>query len=95
MMLIGTLPDKHAEHYKDKIAVFLKWYQDRDYPDGIPDDGPLDKSAPSWKRICKALLRNDYWCKGLGQSQPKSDAYEKFKSIKAKRKAAAAIAAGQ
>jgi hypothetical protein len=35
----------------------------------------------AWRRLCKVLLRNDYWCKGLGQTQPKSDAYIKFKEI--------------
>jgi predicted phosphoadenosine phosphosulfate sulfurtransferase len=86
LMLIDTLPLKHAEHYKDKIAVFLKWYQDRGYAGGIPDDGPLDKSAPSWKRICKALLRNDYWCKGLSFSQHKSEAYEKYTKLMKRRR---------
>jgi hypothetical protein len=37
--------------------------------------------------MCKVLLRNDWWCKGLGQTQPKSDAYEKYKEIKRNRKA--------
>lgn len=36
--------------------------------------------------MCKVMLRNDYWCKGLGQTQPLSDAYAKFKEIKNKRK---------
>lgn len=36
--------------------------------------------------MCKVLLRNDYWCKGLGQTQPKSAAYEKFKTMKKARK---------
>jgi hypothetical protein len=31
------------------------------------------------------MLRNDYWCKGLGQTQPFSEAYGKFKDIKKKR----------
>lgn len=86
MLLLDTLPPKHSEHYKDKIAVFLKWYQDRGYAGGIPDDGPLDKSAPSWKRICKALLRNDYWCKGLSFSQHKSEAYEKYTKLMKRRR---------
>ena len=30
--------------------------------------------------------RNDYYCKGLGQVQPLSDAYGKFKAIRDKRK---------
>jgi predicted phosphoadenosine phosphosulfate sulfurtransferase len=32
--------------------------------------------------MCKVILRNDYWCKGLGQTQPYSEAYGKFKAIK-------------
>jgi hypothetical protein len=35
--------------------------------------------------MCKTILRNDYWCKGLGQTQPLSDAYIQFKEIKKKR----------
>jgi predicted phosphoadenosine phosphosulfate sulfurtransferase len=85
-MLLGSMPAKTRDHYEDKIAVFLKWYADRGYPDGIPDDGPLDKSAPSWKRICKTLLRNDYWCKGLSFTQTKSDAYENYKRLMRRRR---------
>jgi hypothetical protein len=33
--------------------------------------------------MCKVLLRNDYWCKGLGQTQPKSEAWQKYKALKA------------
>jgi len=81
LLLLGSMPEKTAEHFKNKIAVFLKWYQDKGYPDGIPDDGPLDKSAPSWKRVCKALLRNDYWCKGLSFTQHKSEAYDRYLKV--------------
>lgn len=42
--------------------------------------------APSWRRLCKVLLRNDYWCKGLGMTQPKSEAYGKYLAIKKERK---------
>lgn len=86
MMLLGSMPEKTADHYKDKIAVFLKWYQDRGFPNGIPDDGTLDKEKPSWKRICKSLLRNDYWCKGLSFSQHKSDSYDAYKKLMQRRR---------
>ena len=81
LLLLASMPEKTQEHYKNKIAVFLKWYAERGYPDGIPDDGPLTKESPSWKRICKALLRNDYWCKGLSFSQNKSDAYTRYLKV--------------
>lgn len=77
LMLLDSMPKPTAEHYRNKVAVFLRWYQARGYPDDIPDDGPLDRSAPSWKRICKALLRNDYWCKGLSFSQHKTPESER------------------
>jgi predicted phosphoadenosine phosphosulfate sulfurtransferase len=86
MLLLGSMPTKTSEHFKNKISVFLKWYQVRGFPDGVPDDGPLEKDKPSWKRICKSLLRNDYWCKGLSFTQHKSEAYEKYLKLMKKRR---------
>lgn len=85
--LLASMPEATAEHYRNKVAVFLRWYQDRGYPNGIPDDGPItDRDKPSWARVCKALLRNDYWCKGLSFTQHKSGAYEKYKQLMKKRR---------
>ncbi len=85
--LLGSMPPTAAEHYKDKIAVFLRWYQVRGYPNGIPDDGsPTDRDTPSWTRICKAMLRNDYWCKGLSFSQHKTEAFTKYQKLMKKRR---------
>lgn len=80
--LLTTMPPATEEHYRDKIAGFLHWYESRGYPDGIADDGPLDKQHPSWMRICKMLLRNDYWAKGLSFSQHKTSAsYERYREV--------------
>lgn len=85
--LLCSMPPTAAEHYKDKIAVFLKWYQVRGYPNGIPDSGsPTDRNTPSWTRICKAMLRNDYWCKGLSFSQHKTEAFTKYQKLMKKRR---------
>lgn len=35
--------------------------------DGVPNTP--DWREPPWQRICRVLLKNDYWCKGLGFSQ--------------------------
>lgn len=91
MLLLGSMPEAMSEHYKDKIAVFLKWWQDRGYPDGIPDEisYELERNgeAPSWRRVCKVLLRNDYWCKGLGFSMQKGGtAHARYKELMAKRR---------
>lgn len=84
-MILDTLPPKTADHYRDKIAVFLKWWWDRGYPNGIPDvadaKAEADKEVPSWRRICKMLLRNDYWAKGLSFTQTQSHAYEQYKRV--------------
>lgn len=71
MALLASMPPPTADHFRDKIAVFLRWYDQRGYRGGvIPDDGPLNKTAPSWKRVCKVLLSYDYYCKGMSFAPP-------------------------
>lgn len=93
-LLLATMPEVSREHYLSRFRVWLKGWHARGYLDGIPDFAPpeLEKKywAPSWRRLCKVLLRNDYWCKGLGMQQPKSEAYGRYMKIKAGRKGAAA-----
>lgn len=91
-LLLDSMPEKTREHYSNKIAVFLHWWSIKGYAMGIPDEAdPKEEAArkaPSWRRICKALLRNDYWCKGLSFSQTQSTSYERYKKImKARRQA--------
>jgi predicted phosphoadenosine phosphosulfate sulfurtransferase len=89
-MLLESLPPRSQEQFRDKITVFLKWWYDRGYPEGIPDEADhkaeASKSVPSWRRICKALLRNDWWCKGLSFSMTRSDTYERYRKIMEKRR---------
>jgi predicted phosphoadenosine phosphosulfate sulfurtransferase len=85
-LILNTLPEKTSEHYKNKIFTFIKWWEERGYENQIPDQAPSllesQKLAPSWRRICKSLLRNDWWCKGLGFTQHKTEAYEKYLKLK-------------
>lgn len=87
-MLLASMPKNTRDHYQIKINTFIDWWAD-EYPDGIPDeaDPALEngKKAPSWRRICKTLLRNDYWCKGLSFTQHKSGAYEAYLRLKKQR----------
>lgn len=87
-LLLSTMPEKTSNHYKKRFKKFMAGWKLRGY-EAIPDEAPHDLEvkqwAPSWRRMCKVILRNDYWCKGLGQTQPKSEAYGKYKAIKAKR----------
>ena len=89
-LLVRTMPKKTRDHYAVRMRKFIAGWKRRGY-DVIPDEAPADLEnkqwAPSWRRMAKTLLRNDYWCKGLGFTQPKSEAYEKFKQIKKLRKA--------
>jgi predicted phosphoadenosine phosphosulfate sulfurtransferase len=81
--ILQTMPPKTSEHYTNKIAKYLQWYKVRDYAEGIPDSVPIDvfNKAPSWKRVCKCLLKNDYWCTTLGFSITKSSNYEKYLNL--------------
>lgn len=85
-LLLGSLPGNVRNHYITKFKVFIKWWKSRGYAEGIPDEAPLhlenQKLAPSWRRLCKVLLRNDYWCKGLTFTQPKSAAYGRYLELK-------------
>lgn len=86
-LLLTTIPEKTAEHYRDKFSVWLKWYQDRqiDIADELPGDTSA-KDMPSWRRICKVLLKNDYWCKALCFSPNKAHNYEKYQERMKKRR---------
>lgn len=94
-LLLQSLPKPTREHYIEKFRGFIKGWRGRGYIEGIPDEAPkvLEDAywAPSYRRLCKVLLRNDWWCKGLGMQQPKSEAYEKFKVMKKEMKNADAL----
>lgn len=89
-LLINSMPPKTKVHYENKIAVFRKWWMERGYEGGIPDEADYHLEAarkvPSWRRICKSLLRNDYWFKGAGFSQHKSTAYQKYLELMRRRR---------
>lgn len=84
-MLLRTLPPATRAHYVERFKKFIVGWHRRGYTE-IPDEAPpqleAKQWAPSWRRMAKCLLRNDYWCKGLGQTQPKSEAWQRFKERK-------------
>lgn len=92
-LLLQTMPKKTRDHYTIRFKKFIFGWNNRGYK-SIPEEAPPELEskcwAPSWRRMCKVLLRNDYWCKGLGQTQPKSEAYKKYKEIMKKKKMEAA-----
>lgn len=87
--LLKSLPGKMQAHYRERFKKFIVGWKKRGYskiPDQAPHDLEVKCWAPSWKRMARCILRNDFYCKGLGQTQPKSEAYEKYKAIKEKRR---------
>jgi predicted phosphoadenosine phosphosulfate sulfurtransferase len=91
-LLLNSMPEKTKEHYENKIVIFLKWWADKDikYNDDIPDEGnhkeEAEKKIPSWRRICKTLLRNDWWCKGLSFSITNNNVYMKYLKLMRRKK---------
>lgn len=89
-LLLSTMPPLTFEQYHNKIVLFEKWWMERGYPAGIPDEAPYElearRLAPSWRRVCKSILRNDYWGKGLGFTQHKSEAYQQYLDLMRRRK---------
>lgn len=82
-LLLDTMPESTAEHYRNKIARYV-WYCTEKLDIPVPDEQPGDtgsQDVPSWRRICKTLLKNDYWCMGLSFGPQKPAAYERYKKI--------------
>jgi len=89
-LFLSSIPEVTKEHYLNKIFTFTEWWEKRGYENGIPDETPYlleaKKLTPSWRRVCKSLLRNDYWMKGLGFTQHKTAAYQKYLDLKKKKR---------
>lgn len=89
--LLYTMPRPTAEHYRDKIAVYLRWWQTKGgMSEGIPDEQDGDTGArdvPSWRRVCKMLLKNDYWATTLKFSPTKTSGYTAYRDLMKRRRA--------
>jgi predicted phosphoadenosine phosphosulfate sulfurtransferase len=89
-LLLSTLPEISRNHFFERFKDHIKGWRKRGYRGTIPDKAPRELESkhwvPSWRRLCKVLLRNDWWCKGLGMTQPKSEAYGKFLQMKKTKK---------
>lgn len=85
-MLLSTMPKVTRDHFIKRFKAFILGWRKRGYFKDIPDEAPRELEnahwAPSYRRLCKCLLRNDWWCKGLGMTQPKSQAWYEFKKSK-------------
>lgn len=84
IMLLESMPQPMAEHYKNKIAIFIHWWKSKGVEkmqDEVDPQLEADKEAPSWRRIAKTILRNDYWCKTLSFAPQKTTAFKKYEQL--------------
>ncbi len=68
---------------REKIEKYIREWENNCYSTGLPDEAPAEISdlVPSYKKICIAILRNDYSLKYLGFSPIKSEVYSNLKRI--------------
>lgn len=90
LLLLDSMPPPTAEFFRTRISWFVQWHTQNTpgCEDGeIPDDGPLDRKNPSWRRICKVVLSYDIYCRALTFSPPAShDKYKEYlRKMKIKR----------
>jgi predicted phosphoadenosine phosphosulfate sulfurtransferase len=76
---IGLYNSDLMLHYYRKITKFMTWYKKRDDID-VPDipeeaDTKLEsgKKVISWRRIARAIEKNDFYMKRLSFAQTKTD----------------------
>jgi predicted phosphoadenosine phosphosulfate sulfurtransferase len=73
-----------------RIRQYVRTWEGRGYPDGIPDECPdalmADCLAPSYKAICLAILNNDHPLESLGFTPRRSVFYDVLKRIEFQRK---------
>jgi predicted phosphoadenosine phosphosulfate sulfurtransferase len=76
---IGLYSPELRDHYYRKIRKFFIWWEkEKGIPiSEIPDEAnrtlESKKKVPSWRRVARAIERNDFWMKRLSFGQTKSD----------------------
>ena len=81
---LGMYAPELEEHYYKKIKTFMKWYEENegikveDYQDEADSKLESSKKIASWRRIARAIERNDFWMKRLSFGQTKSDVERLF-----------------
>jgi len=77
---IGLYAPELRDHYYRKIKTFLNWYEKEeglkveDIPDEVDKKLESAKKVASWRRIARAIEKNDFWMSRLSFGQTKSDA---------------------
>ncbi len=68
---------------KRKIRNYIAKWERQGYPNGIPDEAPprleMAGKVPSYRFICRAILKNDIHLLSLGGSRPHCPLYDAIK----------------
>ena len=81
---LGLYAPELRDHYYRKIKKFFEWYEKTE---NIKIENVLDeadkkmesaKKVASWRRIARAIEKNDFWMKRLSFAQTKSDVKKLF-----------------
>lgn len=80
---IGMYAPEVRDHYHTKIKTFLQWYEkDGISLDQIPDEADKklesSKKTASWRRIARAIEKNDFWMSRLSFGETKKDVQRLF-----------------
>lgn len=80
---IGIYAPEVRDHYHTKIKTFLQWYEkDGISLEQIPDEADKklesSKKAASWRRIARAIEKNDFWMSRLSFGETKKDVQRLF-----------------
>lgn len=76
---IGIYNNDLMAHYYKKIKKFMIWYKNKygveikDIPDTAECKLENQKKAISWRRIARAIEKNDFYLKRLSFAQTKND----------------------
>jgi predicted phosphoadenosine phosphosulfate sulfurtransferase len=70
---------------KSNIEKYINSWQNKGYPNGIPDEVPIEleklDSVPYYRKICIALMKNENNLESLGFSRKKTLIYSELKRI--------------
>lgn len=80
---LGLYAPELRDHYYKKIKTFIDWHMTNEDIEKIPDvaDRKMEgaKKVASWRRVARALEKNDFWMTRLSFSQTKKDVERLFK----------------
>lgn len=80
---LGLYAPEVRDHYHTKIRTFMEWYEkDGIMPEDIPEEADTKmesaKKVASWRRIARAIEKNDFWMSRLSFGETKRDVQRLF-----------------